>query len=34
VNPTRIVIAHTGDSNDLDYLRAIADQGAWLGCDR
>jgi phosphotriesterase-related protein len=34
VEPTRVVIAHAGDSNDLDYLRAIADQGAWLGCDR
>jgi phosphotriesterase-related protein len=34
VDPTRIVIAHAGDSNDLDYLRAIADAGAWLGCDR
>jgi phosphotriesterase-related protein len=34
VEPTRIVIAHAGDSNDLGYLRAIADTGAWLGCDR
>jgi phosphotriesterase-related protein len=34
VDPRRIVIAHAGDSNDLDYLRAIADMGAWLGCDR
>jgi phosphotriesterase-related protein len=34
VAPTRIVIAHAGDSNDLGYLRAIADTGAWLGCDR
>jgi phosphotriesterase-related protein len=34
VAPTRIVVAHAGDSNDLDYLRAIADRGAWLGCDR
>ena len=34
VKPERIVIAHAGDSNDLDYLRAIADSGAWLGCDR
>ena len=34
VNPERIVIAHAGDSNDLGYLRAIADSGAWLGCDR
>jgi phosphotriesterase-related protein len=34
VDPRRIVIAHAGDSNDLDYLRAIADTGSWLGCDR
>lgn len=34
VDPTRIVIAHAGDSNDLDYLRAIAETGAALGCDR
>jgi phosphotriesterase-related protein len=34
VDPGRIVIAHMGDSNDLDYLRTIADAGAWLGCDR
>jgi phosphotriesterase-related protein len=34
VDPGRIVIAHAGDSNDLDYLRAIAATGAWLGCDR
>jgi len=34
VDPARIVIAHMGDSNDLDYLRAIADTGASVGCDR
>ena len=34
VDPRRIVIAHAGDSNDLDYLRAIGDTGASLGCDR
>jgi phosphotriesterase-related protein len=34
VDPKRIVIAHAGDSNDLAYLRAIADTGASLGCDR
>jgi phosphotriesterase-related protein len=32
--PSRIVIAHAGDSNDMAYLRSIADTGAWLGCDR
>jgi phosphotriesterase-related protein len=34
VDPRRIVVAHAGDSNDLDYLRAIAESGASLGCDR
>ncbi|HET7567405.1 MAG TPA: hypothetical protein VFJ91_05395 [Gaiellaceae bacterium] len=34
VDPRRIVVAHAGDSNDLDYLRALADTGAWLGLDR
>jgi phosphotriesterase-related protein len=34
VDPRRVVIAHAGDSNDLGYLRAIADSGASLGCDR
>jgi phosphotriesterase-related protein len=34
VEPKKIVIAHMGDSNDLDYLRAVADTGASLGCDR
>ena len=34
VDPTRLVVAHAGDSNDLDYLRTIADAGATLGCDR
>ena len=34
VDPRRIVIAHAGDSNDLEYLRTLADSGASLGCDR
>jgi phosphotriesterase-related protein len=34
VDPARMVIAHAGDSNDLGYLRAIADTGAALGFDR
>jgi predicted metal-dependent phosphotriesterase family hydrolase len=33
-DPTRIVIAHAGDSTDLDYLRHLADAGAMLGFDR
>ncbi len=34
VDPRRMVIAHAGDSNDLGYLREIADTGAALGFDR
>jgi phosphotriesterase-related protein len=34
VDPARIVVAHMGDSNDLDYQREIAAGGAWLGHDR
>ena len=31
---TKVVIGHAGDSNDLDYLKWIMDQGATIGCDR
>jgi phosphotriesterase-related protein len=34
VDPSRIVIAHCGDSNDVGYLHEIASSGARLGCDR
>ncbi len=34
VDPTKLVLAHSGDSDDLDYLKALADQGAALGFDR
>jgi phosphotriesterase-related protein len=34
VDPRRIVIAHAGDSNDLGYLREMAQSGCWLGFDR
>jgi phosphotriesterase-related protein len=34
VDPSRIVIAHMGDSNDLEYVRRVAHGGAWIGCDR
>jgi phosphotriesterase-related protein len=34
VDPRRMVIAHAGDSNDLGYLRELADSGAALGFDR
>lgn len=34
VDMTKVVIGHAGDSNDLDYLTALADTGAILGMDR
>ena len=34
VDLTKVVVGHAGDSNDLDYLRALADRGATIGCDR
>ena len=34
VDLTKVVIGHAGDSNDLDYLTELADQGALLGMDR
>lgn len=34
VDLTKVVIGHAGDSNNLDYLRFIADKGAIIGCDR
>jgi phosphotriesterase-related protein len=34
VDLERVVIGHSGDSTDLDYLRRIADAGSILGMDR
>jgi phosphotriesterase-related protein len=34
VDLTRVVIGHCGDSQDYDYLRAIMDQGSFIGADR
>lgn len=34
VDPRRIVIGHSGDSEDLDYLMAILDSGSTIGMDR
>jgi phosphotriesterase-related protein len=34
VDPTRIVVAHASDSNDMDYLLELAASGAMLGYDR
>jgi phosphotriesterase-related protein len=34
VDLSRIVIGHSGDSTDLDYLRGIMDRGSTIGMDR
>ncbi|HEX6489430.1 MAG TPA: phosphotriesterase-related protein [Candidatus Dormibacteraeota bacterium] len=34
VDLARVVIGHSGDTSDLDYLRRIADEGSILGMDR
>jgi phosphotriesterase-related protein len=34
VPPERIVIGHSGDCEDLDYLRQLMDDGATIGMDR
>jgi phosphotriesterase-related protein len=34
VDATRIIIGHSGDSGDLDYLRSIMDKGSTIGMDR
>lgn len=34
VDLTRVQIAHSGDTTDLDYLRSLLDAGSYLGMDR
>ena len=34
VEPEKIHIAHTGDSDDLDYIEGLVDKGVWIGMDR
>jgi phosphotriesterase-related protein len=34
VDPSRVIIGHCGDTNDLDYLQRLADLGCYLGMDR
>jgi phosphotriesterase-related protein len=34
VDLSRVVLGHSGDSTDLDYLRGLADEGSILGMDR
>jgi phosphotriesterase-related protein len=34
VDPTLIQIAHTGDTDDLDYIERLLDTGVFIGLDR
>src|SRR3954451_17337645 len=34
VEPARIQIAHTGDTDDLDYIEGLLETGVWIGLDR
>lgn len=34
VAPEKIHVAHTGDTDDLDYIQRLLDQGVWIGMDR
>ena len=34
VEPGKIQIAHTGDSDDLDYIEGLLETGVWIGLDR
>src|ERR687891_292927 len=34
VDPSKVQVAHTGDSDDLDYIERLLDSGCWIGMDR
>jgi phosphotriesterase-related protein len=34
VDPRKVQIAHTGDTDDLDYIERLLDTGCWIGMDR
>jgi len=34
VAPEKIQIAHTGDTDDLDYIHGLLDKGVYIGLDR
>ena len=34
VEPGRVQVAHTGDTDDLDYIERLLDTGCWIGMDR
>src|SRR5436190_935191 len=34
VDPSKVQIAHTGDTDDLDYIEGLIEKGVWIGLDR
>jgi phosphotriesterase-related protein len=34
VDPAKVQIAHTGDTDDLDYIEKLLERGPWIGLDR
>ena len=34
VDPAKVQIAHTGDTDDLDYIEGLLEKGVWVGLDR
>jgi phosphotriesterase-related protein len=34
VDPAKVQIAHTGDTDDLDYIEGLLERGCWIGLDR
>ena len=34
VEPSKVQVAHTGDTDDLDYIERLLDTGCWIGMDR
>ncbi|HVE68007.1 MAG TPA: hypothetical protein VNB64_05440 [Solirubrobacteraceae bacterium] len=34
IDPRRVQIAHTGDTDDLDYIEELLGRGCWIGMDR
>jgi phosphotriesterase-related protein len=34
VEPSKVQIAHTGDSDDLGYIEGLLEKGVWIGLDR
>ncbi len=34
VEPSKVQLAHTGDTTDLDYIEGVLEKGVWIGLDR